>query len=347
MSKLRLNMALRYYDRTAALIDGTVQPEGIDLNYVQLKPWETFWRVLHHSEFDVTEISTSGYVTTLERNPKPYIAIPVFPSKVFRHADIYINTRSGIQEAKDLEGKKVGGPEYSQTAAVWARGILQDEYGVDLTKVLWYRGGIEAPDPVERVELNLPPKIHLQEIPPGKTINGMLEAGELDAMITSLAPSSFLNGSPNVRRLFPNYREVEMAYYGKTGIFPIMHTIAIKREIYDKNQWIAASLMKAFEDAKRHCYQNLGDPSVYQTSLPWLHWHLEENFRFFGKDPFAYGVEANRSALETLARYIYEQGLTREKADVDVMFAKEAADMFRASSRAGDLGVLRYFRQRT
>ena len=349
MSKLHLNLALRWYDRTAALIDGTVQAEGIDLNYVQLQPPETFWRMLHHSEFDVAEMSLSGYLITLERNPQPYIAVPVFPSKSFRHSSIYINSRSGIREPRELHGKRVGGPEFSQTAAVWVRGIFQDEYGVDLTKVHWFRGGLEAPDPVERVELNLPPTIRLEEIPPGKTLNGMLEGGEMDAVISpQLPPSAFIRGSPNVARLFPAYREAEMAYYKKTGHFPIMHAIAIKRSVYEANPWIAASLMKAFEAAKAHCYDQIAHTGVLQASLPWLHWHLEEEFRFFGKDPFAYGLEANRSNLATLARYSVEQGLTHKRANVDEIFAREAVEMFVAASRYGappPVGPLRYIKQ--
>ena len=349
MSRLRLNMALRWYDRTAALIDGTVQSEGIDLNYIQVQPYETFWRMLHNSEFDVAELSLSGYLITLERNPPPYTAIPVFPSKMFRHHCIYINPRAGIREPKEIQGKRVGGPEFSQTAAVWARGILQDEYGVDLTKVHWFRGGVEAPDPVERVELRLPPTIQLQEIPPGKTLNGMLEAGELDAVICPQPPpSAFIRGSPNVARLFPNYRDAEMAYYKKTGHFPLMHTIAIKRSVYEANPWIAASLMKAFEAAKAHCYDQIAHTGVLQASLPWLHWHLEEEFRFFGKDPFAYGLPANRSDLETLARYSLEQGLTHKLANVDEIFAREATEMFIAAARYGvppPVGPLRYIKR--
>lgn len=351
MQKLRLNMGMRWYDRTAALIDGTVQPEGIDLNYIQLDPHETFWRMLHHSEFDVAELSTSGYLITRERNPQPYIAIPVFPSKSFRHSSIYINTRSGIRQPKDLEGKKVGAPEYSQTAALWVRGMLQDEYGVDLTNVYWFRGGLEVPDPVERVELNLPPQFHFQDIPPGKTLNGMLEMGELDAIMSPQPPpSSFVRGFPNVARLFRNYREVEMSYYKKTGHFPIMHCVAIKRAIHEANPWIAASLMKAFEAAKAHCYDQIVHTGVLQTSLPWLHWHLEEEFGLFGKDPFAYGLEANRWDLETLARYSFEQGLTHRLAAVDDLFAKEATDMFIVASRYGTpppVGPLRFIAKST
>ncbi|MBV9121424.1 MAG: ABC transporter substrate-binding protein [Chloroflexi bacterium] len=349
MSKLRLNLACRFYDRTAPLIDGRVQPEGIDLNYIQVEPYEIFWRMLHHSEFDVAECSTSGYFITLERSPAPYIAIPVFPSKMFRHAAIYINTNSGIKQPKDLEGRRVGGPEFSQTAALWARGILQDEYGVDLTKVQWFRGGLEAPDPVERVELSLPPTIHLEEIEPGKSLNAMLEGGELDAVISPQPePSSFRRGVAHVQRLFPNFRDVEMAYYAKTKLFPIMHSIVIKRSIYEEHPWIASSLMKAFEEAKNVCYGQLVHTGVLSAALPWLHWHLEEEYRFFGRDPFAYGVHANRGELETLVRYSFEQGLTHELVDIDRAFAPEASDMFNNAIRygsAGPVGPLRFTTQ--
>ncbi len=346
MSKVRLNLACRNYDRTLALMDGRVVPEGIDLNYINVEPYEIFWRMLHHSEFDVAECSTSGYFITLERNPQPYIAIPVFPSKMFRHACIFINTNSGIKQAKDLEGKRVGGPEFSQTAALWARGILQDEYGVDLGKVHWFRGGLEAPDPVERVELNLPPTIHLEEIAPGKSLSAMLEAGELDALISPQPePSCFRRRVPHIQRLFPNFREVEMAYYQKTRMFPIMHSIVIKRSIYEDHPWVASSLMKAFEEAKNVCYRQLVHSGVLSAALPWLHWHLEEEYRFFGRDPFGYGVAANRKELETIARYSLEQGLTHKLADVDTAYAREATDMFHDEIRygsGGPIGPLRY-----
>lgn len=338
MSKLRLSLGCRWYDRVAPLIDGTVQPEGIDLTFVEGQPAETFWRVLYHSEFDVCEISTAGYLITLEREPAPYIAIPVFPSRLFRHGNIYISTRSGIAKPEDLRGKRIGTPEYSQTAALWVRGILQDEHGVDVREVQWYRGGLEAPDPVERVELTLPPHIHLHEIPADASLNAMLEAGELDAVVSPQAPSSFVKRSPNVARLFPNWREAEEAYYQKTRMFPIMHTVAIKRSIYERDPWIAASLMKAFEEAKRWAYEKLVYTGVLSVSLPWLHADLEREFAAFGRDPFGYGLEPNRKELDAMVRYSYEQGMTHRLMNADELFAPEAVEMFQSASRYGQSG---------
>lgn len=329
MAKLHLTLACRDYDRTLALINGTVQPEGIDLNYINLGgAAETFWRTLRHAEFDVSEISTSGYLITLERDPQPFIAIPVFPSRAFRHNAIFINTKSGITRPQDLIGRRVGLYEYSMTAALWVRGILQHEYDVPLEKIQWLRGGqTTAGDQEERVELNLPPNIRLENIPGGKTLEGMLEAGEIDAMISPIAPIGLHRGSPNIGRLFPDFKRVEMEYYKKTGIVPIMHTVAIKREIYQKHPWVAQSLYKAFCQSKDICSAQLYEGSGRYTMLWWLP-EIEEEMKFFGGEIWPYGVERNRACLEALTQYSFEQGLTHKKFSVEELFAPETIDVF-------------------
>ncbi len=328
MSKLFLTLACRDYDRTRALMDGTVQPEGIDLNFINMHVPEIFWRSLRHGEFDVCEMSMSGYLITRERQPQPFIAIPVFPSRVFRHNAIFINTMSGITKPEDLIGKKVGTPEYSMTAALWVRGHLQHEYSVPLEKILWFRGGQKKPAGAEeRVELNLPPNIRLEHIPSGKTLDGMLESGELDALISPEAPDGLRQGSPNVARLFASYKAVEMDYYKRTKIFPIMHTVCIKREIYDRHPWVAQSLYKAFCRAKDLCTAQLHEGTGRYT-LPWWNAELEAEWEFFGGDLWPYGVENDRVTIEALTQYSFEQGLTHRKMSVEELFAPETLDVF-------------------
>jgi 4,5-dihydroxyphthalate decarboxylase len=334
MTRLRLSIAIDRYDRIWPLMDGTVRPEGIELNIVPLFVGETFWRQLHHRpEFDVCELSLSGYLITLERRPPTYIAIPVFPSRSFRHSSIYVGAASGILELRDFAGKRVGIPEYSQTAGVWVRGMLQEE-GVDLRSIRYVRGGEQGYVEEERVELDLPGDIRIENAPPGKTLSGMLEEGEIDAIIAPMPPECFNRGSPKVRRLFADWETVERDYYRRTRMFPIMHTVAIKRELYERDPWIATSLYKAFEQAKAIANQWLTDDGAPKHSMPWFIPRILEQWRFFGGDPYEYGVAANRKLLDTLTRYSFEQGLTHRKLSVEELFAPEMYDLYAAPMHA-------------
>jgi len=250
MEKLSLTVACGEYDRTHALQTGAVQPEGIRLTYIPLQAEEIFWRMGHHQEFDASEMSLSNHITMSSRGHSPFVAIPVFPSRFFRHSCIFINTESGIKSPADFKGKRVGAPEYSITAAVWIRGFLNDDYGVRAGDMEWLVGGQEDPGRKERVKLDLPPEIKVDSIPDDKTLNGMLESGEIDALISARSPSSFVKGSSKVRRLFPNYKDVEIEYYKRTKIFPIMHVLVIHKQVYDKNPWVARSLYKRFATPK-------------------------------------------------------------------------------------------------
>lgn len=322
-------MTVSRYDRTWPLLDGTVQAVGIDLNIVPLSVGEIFWRQLHHApEFDVCELSLSGYLITRERKPPSYIAIPVFPCRAFRHSSIYVNTGAGIRAPGDLAHKRVGIPEYSMTAGVWIRGMLQDVYGVDLKTIRYVRGGEHGYKAEERVELDLPPDIQIESAPPGRGISEMLVKGEIDALFSPFPPACFVAGEPKVARLFPEWESVEREYYRKTRLFPAMHTVAIRRELYEQNRWIATSLFAAFEEAKMRCYEALVDDPSHPVSTPWFAPHALEQWRFFGCDPYAYGVEPNRHLLETLTRYSVEQGLTHRKFSVDEMFAPEMYDLY-------------------
>jgi 4,5-dihydroxyphthalate decarboxylase len=317
------------YDRTRALMDGRIQPEGIDLNYINMPVEETFFRMLRHREFEAAEMSLSSYTVSLFSKDKPFIAIPVFPSRFFRHSCIYVNTASGIREPKDLAGKRVGNPEYQMTAPAWIRGILSDEYGVPVTSVTYCVGGEEEPGRPEKLKLDLPPEIKVERIGPDQTLSAMLAAGDIDALYTARTPSSYLNGDGKVKRLFENYVEVEKDYYRRTKMFPIMHTVVIRREVYEANPWAAQSLYKAFCAAQQETYRDLQETAALKTMLPWAMAHLEEARRELGEDFWSYGFEKNRETLATFLRYSYEQGLSKHLLKPEQLFAPETLESFK------------------
>ncbi|HUZ75110.1 MAG TPA: ABC transporter substrate-binding protein [Stellaceae bacterium] len=329
MSKLRLTLACWDYDRARALSDGSVTAEGIDLNILELPVEETFFRMLRHREFDAAEMSLSSYTVSLTRENPAFIAIPVFPSRLFRHNGIFISTRSGISEPKDLVGKRIGVPEYQLTAPVWMRGILQDEYGVDPTSVEYFTGGEEDPGREEKVALNLPPRFRVRAIAPHQTLSAMLAEGEIDAITAPRNPSTFRTRPDRVKRLFENYVEVERAYFRKTRIFPIMHTVVLRRDVYEAHPWVAQSLAKAFIEAKRRAQENLYVVAAIKTMLPWQIAHVEEAVRELGEDWWSYGFEANRHVLDTFLRYHHEQGLSPRRFKPEELFAPETFDSFK------------------
>jgi len=328
MTKLKLTFGCWDYDRTRAVMDDTVRPDGIELNSLNMPVEETFFRMLRHREFDVAEMSLSSYTVSLFKDPKPFIAIPVFPSRFFRHSSIYVSANSNILEPRDLIGKRIGNPEYQMTAPVWIRGILSDHYGVPVDGVTYVTGGEEEPGRPEKLKLDLPSNIVVERIGEHQTLSQMLADGEIDALYTARKPSSF-NGDGRVRRLFENFVEVERDYYRSTGIFPIMHTVAIRREIYDQNRWIAQSLFKALNEAQRLAYRDLGETAALKAMLPWLHAHVEEARREMGDDYWPYGFEKNRETLETFLRYHYEQGLSKRQLQADELFAPETLEAFK------------------
>src|SRR5579863_242448 len=301
--RVPVTLACWDYDRTAALASGEVRPEGVDLTYLSLPVEETFFRMLRHREFDAAEMSLSSYTFSLFRENPPFIAIPVFPSRFFRHSCIYVHADSGIREPKDLIGKRVGNPEYQMTAPVWIRGILSDEYGVPVTSATYLSGGEEEPGRPEKIALDLPPEFKLEAIPSDKTLSRMIETGEVDALYTARAPSTYGNGSGKVRRLFENYAAVEREYYLKTRIFPPMHIVALRRDVYEKNPWVAQSLSKAFFAAQKDAYDELRSTAALKSMLPWLTHHVKETEDLMGRDFWPYGYEPNVKALTTFLRY--------------------------------------------
>jgi len=329
LSKLRLTLACWNYDRTRALLEGGIQPDGIDLNYLNLPVEETFFRMLRHREFDAAEMSLSSYTVSLFTEPKPFIAIPVFPSRFFRHSCIYINAKSGIKEPKDLIGKRIGNPEYQMTAPVWIRGILSDHYHVPVDSVTYCTGGEEEPGRPEKLKLNLPPNIRVERIGENQTLSAMLESGEIDALYTARMPSSFSRGSGKVKRLFENYMPVEKEYFRTTKIFPIMHTVVIRREVYEKYPWVAQSLYKSFCLAQKQTYEDLNETAALKAMLPWLTAHVEEARKELGLDFWPYGFEVNKDTLSTFLRYSFEQGLSKQLLLPEKLFAPETLESFK------------------
>lgn len=329
MAKLRLTMACWDYDRTRALLEDHIAPDGIELVGLNLPVEETFFRMMRHREFDVAEMSLSSYVVSLFAAEPAFIAIPVFPSRFFRHSSIFINRNRGIREPRDLAGKRVGLPEYQLTACVWIRGLLSDEYGVPLTSPSYFTGGEEQPGREEKIKVTLPSGVRLEPIPAGKTLSQMLDAGELDAVYAPRIPSTFRHGSGSVRRLLEDYAAVEREYFQRTRIFPIMHTVIIRRDLYRQNPWVAQSLYKAFLRAQRLAYQDLYEAAALKFMLPWLLHHVEETRRVMDEDFWPYGLEPNRRTLETFLRYSFEQGLSARQLQPEELFAPESLESFK------------------
>lgn len=330
MAKLHLTLACGDYDRTKTLQDGSLEPDGVSLNYLPMQAEEIFWRMGNHREFHASEMSLSNYITWTSRGVSPFTAIPIFPSRYFRHSCVFINTRQGLDRPEDLRGKRVGLPEYSITAAVWIRGFLSDDHGVAARDVDWFVGGQEVPGRKERIELRLPPEIEVQPIPQDRTLNSMLEEGELDALVTARIPSCFTAGAPHVRRLFPDFKAVEIDYYRRTRIFPIMHTIVIRNDVYEANPWVARSLYTAFRQSKADAIARMDIDNTMASTLPWLQAEVALLRDVFGEDWWPYGIEANRHVIEALIRYMGEQGLLGDRTPaVEELFAPTLVDEYK------------------
>ncbi|MEU0966255.1 ABC transporter substrate-binding protein [Streptomyces sp. NPDC005917] len=326
MSRLHLTFACGDYDRTRALEEGTVRPDGIDLTYLRLPVEETFFRMMRHQEFEVAEMSLSSYVLSLRADPGPFVALPVFTSRMFRHGSLYCHADAGIHAPEDLRGKRIGTPEYQLTACVWMRGILADRHGVPVDSVSYLTGGQETPGRIEKAGVDLPDSLRVSRIPEDRTLARMLAEGEIDALCTPRVPSPFAAGDPRVRRVFPDVVAAEKEYYAATGIFPIMHVVVIRRDVYDRHPWVAQSLCKALLAAKEAAYANLYDTSALRFMLPWLTPQLEEARSLLGGDYWSYGVDGNRAALTTFLRYHHEQGLSGRLWEPEQLFAPESLE---------------------
>jgi 4,5-dihydroxyphthalate decarboxylase len=316
-----------YLDRTRALELGEISPEGTNLRYLAIDDiGDLFRRVAQHAEFDASEMSLSTYMMLRGRGDERFVAIPVFPSRSFRHGFVFVNSESGIETPTDLKGRNVGIAEYQMTAALWIRAFLEHDYGVAPSDLNWFTGGEHKPGYRERVHHQLPDDVRMEIVPADKYLTAMLEAGELDAHITAEMPLPFLQGSPNVRRLFPDHRAVEADYYERTGFFPIMHVVVIRRDVYDRYRWLAASLLSAFSRSKAIGAERLRDLGALRVSLPWLSSSLEEVDTLFGGDAFPYGFARNREILGAMTTYAYEQGFTARRLEPEELFAEETLD---------------------
>ncbi len=323
MSTVRLTFGCGDYDRTRPLVDGTIEIEGVELEWERVEPpHELFVRVLD-GEFDLAEFSLSGLTAAAARGDDRLIGIPVFTSRLFRHSFIFVNPAGSVKEPRDLIGKRVGIPDYTVTAAVWVRGLLQHDYGVAPNQIDWCQGGLDRPIPVRPLAYRLPEDVKIGPAPEGKALGPMLEAGELDAVISPGLPEAFKRGSPKVRRLFSNYREVELDYYRRTGIVPIMHTLAMRRAIYDANPGLARRLYDAFCTAKRHALAEISETGAPKVTLTWLQEALEREREVFGEDPWPYGFAPNRKTLEAFTAYSYEQGLCQTHVPAETLYATD------------------------
>jgi len=317
----RLRFACALYDRMLPLYTGEVRAEGIDLDYVAIEsPRDIFDRMAGGLEFDVAEMSSSEFISRKSAGESPFVAIPVFPSRVFRHGFIAINRGSGIRTPRDLEGKRIGVPLYTMTAAIWIRGHLQHEYGVDLSTIRWVQGSINSPGAHGNPSV-LPP---LKSVPieineSGKSLSQLLEEGAIDATIGTSLPLA-IRHNPGIRRLFPDFREIEKKFYARTGIFPIMHLVAIRRDVYEKHPIVATSLYKAFCESKDRALAKMRYTGALRYMLPWMTADLDEIDEVFGGDPWPYGVAANTPTLEALVTYMVEQSVIAAPMRLDDLF---------------------------
>jgi 4,5-dihydroxyphthalate decarboxylase len=322
--RLAITLACGDSDRTRALGNGRVEVEGVDLTMLTLSPEETFFRMVRFQEFDVAELSLSTFVLTTQQDA-PFVAIPVYPSRAFRHNGIYVYSGSGIESPGQLTGRRVGLAEYQLTANVWIRGILADFHDVPVNSVRYVTGGLHEPGREEKVAIPLlPDGVEVVPCPAGRTLSELIVSGEIDALYTPRVPRPFLNRDPRVRRLFPNVREVEESYYRRTGIFPIMHVIAIRREVYQRNRWLARSLVKAFTQARDLAFAGLDETAALPLVLPWAYEEIGRVQDLMGADYWSYGLDdANERTLSTFLRYAREQGLAHPEIEPRDLFAPE------------------------
>jgi 4,5-dihydroxyphthalate decarboxylase len=328
MSRLHLTLAISHYDHVADLLLGRVPVEGIELTCLNLQVEEIFHRMFNYRDFDVAEVSMAKFSSLASQGDSPFVGIPVFPSRVPRHSSIYVRRDGPVKQPSDLKGKRVGVPEWAQTAAVYSRGLLQHQYGVDLTSIQWVQAGVDQPGRQEKVKLKLPAGISYTPAP-DKSLGGMLVSGEIDAALSAHPPLCFEEGHPNVARLFEDYLELEQDYVRKTGIFPIMHAVAIKREIVEKNSWVAMSLFNAFEESKRRSLARVLSPTTSALPIPWGYELARRAQALTGKEILPYGIEANRTTLDAFLQYGFEQGVLHRRTKPEELFPPQVQKSFK------------------
>lgn len=317
---ISLTLACNPYDHVRDLLSGNVRPQGIELLPLELEIEEIFYRFTKFREWHASEMSFGKVVSLLSEERPQIIALPVFVSRVFRHSALYVPEGSPIRAPKDLEGRRVGIPEWAQTAGIFVRGMLADEYGVDLAKIQWVQAGVRQPGRVEKVELKLAPGVKIERHA-DRTLVGMLDKGEIDAVMSAREVPA--------PRLFKDYRSAEAEYWKKTRIFPIMHVVVLRRDAYEANRWIAMNLFKAFEEAKRRSLARVQEFGLSHLPLPWVPDHARQWRGLAGEDFWPYGVEPNRPTLEAFFRYAYEQGVAKKHLRMEDVFAPETREHFK------------------
>jgi 4,5-dihydroxyphthalate decarboxylase len=319
MTKLQLSVAMGDYDRTRALYDGRVQIDGVDPVYMLLNPEEMFFRAMRSRDFDIAELSFSSYLVKHSQGDCPYIAVPVFLSRAFRHTSIYVR-KDRIKHPAELKGRRVGLPEYQLTANVWARAILQDDYGVRPEDITWVRGGIDTPGRPEKIALQLPPGVKVEAAPEGSTISELLDRGEIDGFIGPRPPNRVALRNPNIGWLFDDPTAEAKDYYRRTGVFPIMHVVGIRKELAQAHPWLPAAVVKAFTASKAQALKLLSDTSATKVTLPFVEEQLKAARESLGEDYWSYGVQAARQTLETFVRHHHAQGLSKRLMAVEELF---------------------------
>ncbi len=327
-ARLHLTLASTDYDHVRDLSNGVVRADGIVLTAFTLPVEEVFFRFIKNREWDVSEMSFGKFIAYASQGNSPFVGIPVFPSRVFRQSAFYVRSDRGIKSPKDLEGKTVGIPEWAQTAGIYARGYLAESCGVDLAKIRWVQAGMNQPGRDEKVAFKLSKNIRYEQRRDA-SLSALLMSGEIDAAITARVPDAFAAGGGKIARLFPDYRQEEARYYAATGIFPIMHVIAIRRAVFERYPWVAMNLFNAFEEAKRRSLERVGDLTASRIPVPWAAALLDDCAKDFGADPFAYGLEANRKTLDAFCRFAHDQDVTQRRLTPDDLFPQEV----RASAR--------------
>lgn len=320
-AKLKLTIATTDYDHFRDFRLGLVNAEGIDHNWLTLGHHEVFARFTFNREWEVSELSFAKFCAQVTRPDSDIIGLPVVCSRLFRFSSFYVNKNAKIKTITDLKGKRVGSPEWAHSAAVVMRGWMHNEAGVKLTDVHWYQAGANAPGRVEKVELNLPKGLKLTRVA-DKSLSELLASGEIDCAIIARPPTCFLEGHPDVERLFPDYLEMEEDYYTKTKVWPIMHIIAVQKHVIDAHPWVARNLLNAFNESKRRSLERLFDPAVSRYPLAWLPTYARKMRDMFGPDPFPYGIEENRATLEQMLLYTYQQGIAHRHAKPEEIFPK-------------------------
>ena len=328
MRNVHLTLALNEYDHARDLLDGTVRVEGIDLTVLRLPVEEIFYRFTVHREWDISEMSFAKFIALVSQGDESLVGLPVFVSRAFRHSSLYVRSDSDIARPEQLAGKRVGLPEWAQTAAIYSRGMLAHDHGLDLRSIHWHQAGVNDPGRIEKVKLNLPEGIRYTPVP-DKSLTGLLLSGEVDALLTARPPAPFAAGDGRIRRVIGNYREVELDYWKRTGIFPIMHLVVLRRDVYERHRWAAMNLTKVFEEAKNRSLARAADITLSYFPLPWTPDYAGLSRGVIGEDFWPYGIEANRTTLEAFSQYAFEQGVCHRKVAVEELFAPETRSKFK------------------